>query len=66
MSTNMRKGLDRLAGVLSQVGRRGRGLGGSPVCRCPGCGHTMPHDKGVPCSEVRCPQCSTFMRGQNC
>jgi len=60
------KGLDLLSRVLSGTGRGGRGLGGSSVCRCPKCGYTMPHTKGVPCSAIECPRCSTPMRGEHC
>lgn len=66
MFTIRGKGLDRLSGLLSRAGRGGRGLGGSSVCRCPNCGYTMPHDRGVPCSAIQCPRCSTPMRGENC
>ncbi len=58
--------LDRLAGIFFSQGRGGRGLGGSSVCRCPKCGYSMPHTKGVPCSAIQCPKCSTPMRGENC
>ena len=55
-----------LGGVLSTSIRGGRGQGGSSICRCPKCGYTMTHVKGVPCSATECPRCSTPMRGENC
>lgn len=45
---------------------RGRGLGGFMVCRCPKCGHTEPHRRGVPCSSFSCPKCGTRLRGELC
>jgi len=26
-------------------------------CVCPGCGHRQPHERGVPCNQMVCPQC---------
>ncbi|MHA1208451.1 MAG: hypothetical protein ACTSSA_00550 [Candidatus Freyarchaeota archaeon] len=46
----------------------GRGRMGGPyaagpggVCVCPSCGHTVPHQAGVPCTTVSCPKCGTRM-----
>jgi hypothetical protein len=47
----------------------GRGIGGidgTVVCRCPKCGQTEPHGRGVPCTSVRCPRCGARMRGERC
>ncbi len=44
----------------------GRGIGGSAKCYCPDCGNEIPHRRGTPCSEVKCPKCGSFMRGENC
>jgi len=51
---------------FSAISRSGSGLGGSTICRCPHCGHTIPHTKGVPCSSIKCPKCGNFMKGENC
>ena len=40
-------------------GRRGAGPGGN--CVCPSCGAAVPHQAGVPCFQVNCPQCNTAM-----
>lgn len=49
-------------------GGQGRGRMGGPaaggsggVCVCPNCGHTEPHQRGVPCVQKQCPKCGTAM-----
>ena len=42
-----------------QKGGFGAGPGGD--CVCPSCGKTTPHDRGVPCIEVHCPECGSGM-----
>lgn len=27
------------------------------ICICPQCGHQLPHQRGLPCFRVTCPQC---------
>lgn len=41
---------------------KGRGLGPKGECVCRQCGFTMPHKPGVPCNQMRCPQCGGRMR----
>ena len=65
------RGLGRGAGKGQGLGRgQGgqvkKGLGGSDECECPKCGHVEPHKRGVPCTEVKCPKCSTPLRGTFC
>lgn len=53
------------------VGNRGGGgrgrMGGlksggpSGECLCPACGHHETHQRGVPCTQMRCPKCGTTM-----
>jgi len=45
---------------------RGRGREGGPPseCLCPNCGHTEPHERGRPCSSLKCPRCGTRMIGK--
>jgi hypothetical protein len=44
-------------------GRMGGSLaGGVPgTCRCPGCGHREPHERGAPCAQKKCPKCGNVM-----
>jgi hypothetical protein len=39
--------------------RAGSGPGGS--CVCPSCGTQVPHQQGVPCYKVKCPNCGVNM-----
>jgi predicted Fe-Mo cluster-binding NifX family protein len=44
-------------------GRMGGPLAGGAVgtCLCPKCGHREPHERGVPCTQKRCPKCDAAM-----
>jgi NAD-dependent SIR2 family protein deacetylase len=39
---------------------------GTKVCECPKCGHKVDSQRGIPCTEQKCPKCGTTMRGQGC
>ena len=39
----------------------GFGLGPSGECVCPKCGFRVPHQRGIPCFQHKCPQCGTPM-----
>jgi predicted Fe-Mo cluster-binding NifX family protein len=47
-------------------GRKGGSFaaGSAGACVCPQCGHTEPHERGMPCVERKCPQCGTIMNRQ--
>ena len=42
--------------------RPGSGPGGN--CICPSCGKTIAHQRGLPCNQVVCPDCSAKMTKQ--
>jgi hypothetical protein len=49
-------------GCGSGSGAAGKGPLGT--CVCLACGHQVNHEPGVPCREVKCPQCrGTMTRG---
>ena len=39
--------------------RHDMGVGGK--CICPKCGNYVVHERGVPCQEMRCPNCGAKM-----
>ncbi len=43
----------------------GFGLGPSGTCVCPKCGYEMPHQRGIPCYQQKCPKCGTMMTRGN-
>jgi predicted Fe-Mo cluster-binding NifX family protein len=42
----------------------GRGAGAPAFCVCPACGAKTPHERGIPCIQVSCPQCGKPMMPQ--
>ena len=56
------RGRGRGLGAGQGRGRMGgfaMGPGGN--CLCPSCGHTVAHQVGVPCNQVKCPKCGQPM-----
>ena len=57
--------------IMSQRGRgRGRGgnrqaVGGPSDCVCPKCGTKVPHVRGLPCLQTKCPNCGANMLPSN-
>ncbi len=50
------------AGRGSGRGRGGgMGLGPGGECVCPACGERVPHTRGVPCYQQKCPKCGSPM-----
>lgn len=54
----------RKLGFLPRL--RGKRQGGTQECTCPKCGHTQPHTRGIPCTEVMCAKCGSPMKGTFC
>jgi len=51
-----------MGGGHSGKGRMGgRGLGPDGECICPQCGQRLPHQRGIPCFEQKCPKCGIPM-----
>lgn len=44
---------------MVQERRHDMGIGGE--CVCPKCDAAIPHRRGVPCQEERCPECGAKM-----
>ena len=41
---------------------KGQSLGPEGFCICPNCAYQVKHEKGVPCSELKCPLCNTNLK----
>lgn len=56
------RGLRRGMGPEEGKGRMG-GMAAGPggKCVCPKCRATVPHQRGVPCTERKCPKCGAMM-----
>ncbi|PIY25376.1 MAG: hypothetical protein COZ11_05520 [Deltaproteobacteria bacterium CG_4_10_14_3_um_filter_51_14] len=39
----------------------GRGMGPGGDCVCPACNEKVPHTRGVPCFEMKCPKCGAAL-----
>ena len=46
------------------IGGRRQRDGGASICRCPNCGYTTKHNRGIPCNQNSCPRCGTRLVGQ--
>ncbi|MFW5898497.1 MAG: hypothetical protein ACOCT7_01430 [Candidatus Saliniplasma sp.] len=52
------------SGGRGQGRGQGRGAGSAGPggnCVCPSCGKKVPHKRGVPCYEMKCPECGSQM-----
>lgn len=50
---------------LGLGGHKGKNKGGAfgpgSYCLCVKCGHKVPHQQGVKCTEIKCPECGHTM-----
>ena len=54
--------LARRGDLMQGRGRMGGSAGGpSGECRCTRCGHKAQHQRGVPCYQMKCPECGAPM-----
>ena len=37
------------------------GLGPTGFCICPKCKYKIPHRRGIPCQEEKCPKCGSIL-----
>ncbi|NLK65836.1 MAG: DUF5320 domain-containing protein [Tissierellia bacterium] len=44
-----------------RMGGSSAGAGPGGYCVCPKCGAKVPHQRGIPCYNMNCPQCDTRM-----
>ena len=40
---------------------QGKALGPEGECVCPKCGKKIPHQRGTPCTSLKCPSCGSLM-----
>ena len=52
--------LDEERGKGMGIGGPRQGDGGTDTCVCPKCGKEIPHTKGIPCKESKCPNTLIF------
>lgn len=48
-------------GGRGRMGGNRPGAGPSGECVCPACGAKVPHQRGVPCYDIKCPKCGAKM-----
>ncbi|NLI81593.1 MAG: hypothetical protein GX443_07890 [Deltaproteobacteria bacterium] len=42
----------------------GAGIGPGGLCVCSRCGTTVPHERGIPCTQMKCPKCGASLARQ--
>ena len=51
----------RIKGGDYELRPKGRNRGHNGDCVCPSCDTKVPHQTGIPCNEVKCPNCGKSM-----
>ena len=57
--------LEKARGDGQGNGGERQGDGGADTCVCPDCKKEVPHVKGTPCADTKCPDCGTPMIGKS-
>ena len=57
----MGRGMGRGGGQGGRGGQGGFALGPQGECVCPKCGKPVPHQRGIPCLQMTCPDCGIAM-----
>lgn len=47
------------------VGGQRQGIGGAEYCICPKCNFIIKHERNIPCQQIKCHKCGSFMKGTN-
>ncbi len=55
------RGLGRGGAGRGRMGGNRPGAGPGGFCVCPACSKKVPHQAGVPCHQMLCPECGTRM-----
>ena len=55
------RGRGRGEGRGGRMGGTRPGAGPSGECVCPNCGVKIPHQAGIPCYDMSCPECGAKM-----
>jgi len=51
----------RIEGGKIMAPEQSQGMGAGGHCICPKCDERIPHQRGIPCQEEKCPKCSQKM-----
>lgn len=55
-------GWQRLGQMKNRERKDRKGLGPDGYCVCPQCNYRIPHQQGISCSSLRCPNCGTNLK----
>jgi len=52
----------RTKGRFKDENKQASGRGPNGYCVCEKCGYKTPHQRGIPCSDLKCPKCGTILK----